>query len=58
LDVADEIFTLDHTYHDPSSPQVGQGPNEMKKLMSIYRRHSPTRGGPLTKCSSMVPIQW
>ena len=41
LDVADDIFTLNHTYHDPSSPQVGQGPNEMKKLMSIYQTAFP-----------------
>ena len=36
LDVADEIFAADHTYHDPSSPMIGPGPEGMKQLISMY----------------------
>jgi predicted SnoaL-like aldol condensation-catalyzing enzyme len=30
LGVADEIFAPDHTYHDPSSPMIGSGPEGQK----------------------------
>jgi len=36
LGVADEIFAADHTYHDPSSPMIGPGPEGMKQLISMY----------------------
>jgi steroid delta-isomerase-like uncharacterized protein len=37
LAVADEIFTTNHTYHDPSSPGIGPGPAGMKQLISTYQ---------------------
>ena len=36
LGVADEIFATDHTYHDPSSPMIGPGPEGMKQLIGMY----------------------
>lgn len=36
LNVADELFAEGHTYHDPSSPWVGPGPEGMKHLLSTY----------------------
>ena len=36
LGVADKLFSADHTYHDPSSPSIGPGPEGMKQLMSTY----------------------
>lgn len=41
LDVADELFTADHIYHDPSSPWVGPGPEGMKQLVSTYQTAFP-----------------
>jgi steroid delta-isomerase-like uncharacterized protein len=41
LGVADELFATSHTYHDPSSPSVGQGPEGMKQLMSTYQTGFP-----------------
>jgi steroid delta-isomerase-like uncharacterized protein len=38
LEVADEIFSLDHAYHDPSSPFIVPGPEGMKHLVSTYQR--------------------
>ena len=37
LGVADEIFAAKHTYHDPSSPWVGLGPEGMKQLTAAYQ---------------------
>lgn len=34
--VADEIFSADHTYHDPASPLVGIGPEGQKQLIGAY----------------------
>jgi steroid delta-isomerase-like uncharacterized protein len=30
LEVADELFTADHVYHDPSIPGIGSGPEGIK----------------------------
>jgi ketosteroid isomerase-like protein len=38
LAVGDEIFTGNHTYHDPASPWVGPGPDGMKQLIGTYHR--------------------
>lgn len=35
LDVADELFTADHTYHDPFIP-TGPGPAGMKQVIAPY----------------------
>ena len=36
LSAADELFSADHVYHDPSSPWVPAGPGGMKALMGAY----------------------
>jgi len=36
LGVADEIFAADHTYHDPSSPMIGRGPEGQKQPIGAY----------------------
>lgn len=36
LDAVDELFTRGHTYHDPSNPWVGLGPDGMRQLMATY----------------------
>ncbi len=41
LGVANELFTADHSYHDPSSPSIGLGPEGMKQLMSTYQTAFP-----------------
>src|SRR5438105_10808885 len=41
LDVAEELFTAEHVYHDPSSPWVGPGPDGMKQLTSVYQSGFP-----------------
>jgi steroid delta-isomerase-like uncharacterized protein len=41
LSVANELFTADHIYHDPSSPSIGLGPEGMKQLMSTYQTAFP-----------------
>jgi steroid delta-isomerase-like uncharacterized protein len=41
LDAAGEIFAANHTYHDPSSPWVGPGPEGMKQLLSVYHKAFP-----------------
>src|ERR1041385_5861426 len=41
LDVADEIFAANHAYHDPSSPGLGNGPEGMQQLISIYHNGFP-----------------
>jgi steroid delta-isomerase-like uncharacterized protein len=41
LDVADTLFAPDHTYHDPSDPAIGPGPEGMKALMALYQRGFP-----------------
>jgi steroid delta-isomerase-like uncharacterized protein len=41
LDLADELFTADHTYHDPSIPWAGPGPEGMKQVVSTYHHAFP-----------------
>jgi steroid delta-isomerase-like uncharacterized protein len=36
LDLAEELFSTDHTYHDPASPGIGTGPAGMKQLIGNY----------------------
>lgn len=36
LDLADQLFSPDHVYHDPSSRWVGTGPAGMKELIRAY----------------------
>jgi steroid delta-isomerase-like uncharacterized protein len=38
LELADQLFSADHAYHDPSSPGVAKGPAGMKDLIGIYQR--------------------
>src|SRR5262245_51984652 len=37
LEVAEELFSADHTYHDPASPGIGPGPAGMKQLIGTYQ---------------------
>jgi steroid delta-isomerase-like uncharacterized protein len=37
LKVAEELFSADHTYHDPGSPGVSSGPAGMKQLIGAYQ---------------------
>jgi hypothetical protein len=37
LDVADEILSADHVYHDAQSPPLGRGPDAMKQTVAIYQ---------------------
>jgi steroid delta-isomerase-like uncharacterized protein len=39
--VADELFTSNYTHHDPSTPDVGRGPESEKKRMTLYRQAFP-----------------
>lgn len=41
LDVADELFSADHSYHDPSIPGVPPGPLGMKQTMAVYQTGFP-----------------
>ncbi|TMC20474.1 MAG: ester cyclase [Chloroflexi bacterium] len=41
LDVADELFTANHIYHDPSLPGIPSGPEGMKLTVSIYQKGLP-----------------
>lgn len=36
LDVADEIFTADHVYHDPLMPDLPRGPEGVKARRGVY----------------------
>ena len=38
---ADELFTSNYTHHDPSTPDVGRGPDSEKKRMTLYRQAFP-----------------
>ena len=38
LEIADEIFSPDHKYHDPSNPFIVPGAEGMKLLISTYQR--------------------
>ena len=37
LEVAEELFSADHTYHDPGSPGIGTGPAGMRQLIGAYQ---------------------
>ena len=37
LQVADELFTPNYAHHDPSTPDVGRGPESEKKRATLYR---------------------
>ncbi len=37
LDVAEELFSANHTYHDPGSPGIGAGPAGQKQLIGNYQ---------------------
>jgi steroid delta-isomerase-like uncharacterized protein len=39
--VADELFTSNYTHHDPSTPDVGRGPESEKKRATLYRSAFP-----------------
>jgi steroid delta-isomerase-like uncharacterized protein len=41
LNAADEIFAAAHDYHDPSNPGIGQGPDGVKQLLSVYHTAFP-----------------
>jgi steroid delta-isomerase-like uncharacterized protein len=37
LQVADELFSPNYAHHDPSTPDVGRGPESEKKRAVLYR---------------------
>jgi len=37
LDVADQLFSANHRYHDPASP-TGPGPEGVKQVVSTYQK--------------------
>src|SRR5713101_4430428 len=37
LTVADELFSADHSYHDPATPGAKPGPQGMKETMGAYQ---------------------
>jgi len=37
LDVTEELFAANHTYHDPASPGIGPGPAGQKQLIGNYQ---------------------
>ena len=41
LAIADQLFTADHVYHDPSIPDAGRGPAGMKQVVSTYQTAFP-----------------
>jgi steroid delta-isomerase-like uncharacterized protein len=41
LGVTDELFTADSSYHDPSLPSAGRGPEGMKQVISTYHDALP-----------------
>ncbi len=41
LSVADELFTPNYDHHDPSTPDVGLGPESEKKRATLYRTAFP-----------------
>ena len=41
LAVADELFAVDHRYHDPSSPGIAPGPAGMRQLLATYHDAFP-----------------
>lgn len=41
LQLADELFSATYVHHDPSTPDLGQGPEGEKKRASLYRNAFP-----------------
>ena len=41
LPVADELFASTYAHHDPSTPDVGRGPESEKKRATLYRTAFP-----------------
>ncbi len=41
LSLADKLFSADHTYHDPSIPWAGPGPEGMRQVVSTYHHAFP-----------------
>ena len=41
LPVADELFAPNYAHHDPSTPDVGRGPESEKKRATLYRTAFP-----------------
>jgi steroid delta-isomerase-like uncharacterized protein len=41
LSVADELFAPSYTHHDPSTPDVGRGPESEKLRATLYRTAFP-----------------
>jgi len=41
LSVADEFFAPNYSHHDPSTPDLGRGPESEKKRATLYRTAFP-----------------
>ncbi len=41
LPVADQLFAPNYVHHDPSTPDVGRGPESEKKRATLYRTAFP-----------------
>ena len=41
LPVADELFAPNYTHHDPSTPDVGRGPESERKRVTLYHTAFP-----------------
>jgi len=41
LSVADELFAVNHVYHDPSVPEAGNGPEGVKQVVATYQTAFP-----------------
>ena len=41
LSLADELFAPNYAHHDPSTPDVGRGPESEKKRANLYRTAFP-----------------
>ena len=41
LSIADELFAPNYDHHDPSTPDVGRGPESEKKRATLYRNAFP-----------------
>ena len=41
LSVADQLFSPNYAHHDPSTPDVGRGPESEKKRATLYRTAFP-----------------
>lgn len=43
LDIADELYTSDHVYHDPNLPDLPVGPEGVKERGRVYKAALPGR---------------